>query len=256
MNVTSRLYHREYGQGSPLREPPLVLVHGAGGDLMHWPTNLRRLPGRRIYAIDLPGHGKSGGAPLPDIASYAEALREWAEVHALPRFVLAGHSMGGAIAIEYALRYGGGLAGLVLLSTGARLRVAPQLLSGILNDFDAAVALLARWMYGEGTDPNLLRLGARRLREVKPEALHADFAACDAFDRRTDVGRIEAPTLILCGDADVMTPMKNSEHLRDQIAGSHLVVIPGAGHMAALQQPQVVAARIEAFLAGIEGERS
>jgi pimeloyl-ACP methyl ester carboxylesterase len=251
MTSTPSLYHREHAHGSPLVEPPVVLVHGAGGDLMHWPTDLRRMPGRRIFALDLPGHGKSGGAPLPDIGSYADALCAWAEAHALPRFVLVGHSMGGAIAIEYALRRPGQLAGLVLLSTAARLRVAPQILTGILQDFDRTVELLVRWMYGEGADPNLLRLGARRLREVKPDVLHADFAACDAFDRRADVSRIEAPTLILCGDGDVMTPMKNSEHLRDQIPGSHLVVIPGAGHMAALQQPGVVAARIEAFLAGL-----
>lgn len=244
----THIYHREYAHGAALKGPPLVLVHGAGGDLMRWPSDLRRLPGRRVYALDLPGHGKSGGAPLPDIAAYADALHGWAEAHALPRFVLAGHSMGGAIAIEYALRHEGRLAGLILLSTGARLRVAPQLLSGILTDFDATVDLLVRWMYGEGADPNLLRLGARQLREVKPETLHADFAACDAFDRRADVGRIAVPTLILCGDADVMTPLKSSEFLRDQIGGSQLVVIPGAGHMAALQQPQAVAGWVETFL--------
>jgi pimeloyl-ACP methyl ester carboxylesterase len=215
---------------------------------MHWPAELRRLPGRRVYAVDLPGHGKTGGAPLPDMAAYAEALHAWADALGLSRFVLAGHSMGGAIALEYALRHGGRLAGLILLSTGARLRVSPTILAGIQADFGATVDLLVRSMYGEGADANLLRLGARRLREVKPEALHADFAACDAFDRRADVARIAVPTLILCGDNDVMTPLKSSEFLREQISGSQLVVIPGAGHMAALQQPQVVAGEVAAFL--------
>lgn len=242
------MHHREYSHGTPLKGPPLVLVHGAGGDLMHWPTDLRRLPGRRVYAVDLPGHGKTGGDPLPDIAAYADALHSWAETHALPPFVLMGHSMGGAIALEVALRHGGRLAGLILLSTGARLRVAPQLLAGIQTDFDATVDLLARWMVGEGADPNLLRLGARRLREVRPETLHADFAACDAFDRRADVARIDLPTLILCGAADVMTPLKSSQFLREQISGAQLVVIPDVGHMAALQQPQVVAREVEGFL--------
>jgi len=159
--------------------------------------------------------------------------------------------MGGAIAIEYALRHGGRLGGLILLSAGARLRVAPQLLSGLLTDFDATVDLLVRWMYGAGADPNLLRLGARRLREVRPETLHADFRACDAFDRRADVGRIDTPTLILCGDADVMTPLKGSEFLRAQISGAQLVVIPGGGHMVALQQPGVVAGQVAAWLARV-----
>jgi pimeloyl-ACP methyl ester carboxylesterase len=227
-----------------------VLVHGFGADLNAWMFNQPALAEtRRVVAIDLPGHGgsvKEVGAG--DAAFFATAASDAIAALAIDRFHLAGHSMGGAIAIEYALRHSGRLAGLALLSAGARLRVAPQILAGVASDFDATVELLVRWMYGEGADPNLLRLGARRLREVKPEALRADFVACDAFDRRADVARIETPTLILCGDADVMTPLKSSEYLRDQIRGSQLVVIPGAGHMAALQHPQAVAAHIGAFL--------
>jgi pimeloyl-ACP methyl ester carboxylesterase len=243
------LHYKEYSSGVSPSGPPLVLVHGAGGDLMQWPTDLRRLRGRRVYAVDLPGHGKTGGPALPDVPAYAAALNAWADELALPRFVAAGHSMGGAIAQELALRHPGRLAGLVLLSTGARLRVAPQILAGLLTDFDGTVDLLVKWMYGEGADPNLMRLGARRLREALPAVLHADFAACDVFDRRADVSRIDRPTLILCGDADVMTPLKSSQFLREQIAGSELIVIPGAGHMAALQQPRLVAEHIDAFIA-------
>jgi pimeloyl-ACP methyl ester carboxylesterase len=245
------MHYKEYAAGVSPSGPPLVLVHGAGGDLMHWPTDLRRLPGRRVYAIDLPGHGKTGGSVLPDIGAYAEAVNAWVAERGLPRFVLAGHSMGGAIALELALRHPARAAGLVLLSTGARLRVSPQILAGIQNDFGATVALLVKWMYGEAADPNLLRLGARRLREVQPEVLHADFAACDAFDRRADVSRITVPALVMCGDADVMTPLRSSEFLRDQIAGAELVVIPGAGHMAALQQPQLAAREVERFLGAL-----
>ena len=241
-------YHR--GTAQP-KNPPLVLVHGAGGNLMHWPGELRRLPGHAVFALDLPGHGKSGGAGRADVGAYAEVVRGFAEGLALAPFVLAGHSMGGAIAIEFVLRYPAWLAGLILVGTGAKLRVAPQVLTGILDDFPGTTELLAQWTHGEHVNPNLLRLYVRRLREVNPQVIHGDFAACDAFDRRADVGRITLPTLILCGDVDRMTPLKFSQYLHEQIASSQLIVVPGAGHMVMLEQPAAVAAAAAHFLTSL-----
>ncbi len=80
------------------------------------------------------------------------------------------------------------------------------------------------------------------------EVLRDDFRACDAFDRRSDVAAIAAPTLILCGDADRMTPAKYSQFLRDEIRNSQLVIVPDAGHMVMLEQPHAVTAAIDAFL--------
>ena len=159
--------------------------------------------------------------------------------------------MGGAIALEFALRYPVRLAGLILVGTGAKLRVAPEILTGILDDYAGSTELLAQWAYGEHVDPSLLRLYIRRLREVDPQVFHDDFVACDAFDRRADVRRIALPTLILCGDADRMTPVKFSQYLHEQIAGSQLVVVPGAGHMVMLEQPATVAEAVARFLTSL-----
>jgi pimeloyl-ACP methyl ester carboxylesterase len=243
-------YQIHYGAAQSAA-PPLVLAHGAGGNLMHWSGELRRLPGHTIYALDLPGHGKSGGAGRAEIGAYADVVRGFAEAFELVPFALAGHSMGGAIALEFALRYPARLAGLILIGTGAKLRVAPEVLTGIQDDFQGTTELLAQRAHGEHEDPNLLRLYVRRLREVDPQTLRADFLACDVFDRRAGVNRIALPTLILCGDADRMTPVKFSHYLHEQIAGSQFIVVPGAGHMVMLEQPTAVAEAVAYFLSNL-----
>ena len=250
--INGERLHYQLHHGTPRVDgPALVLVHGAGGNLMHWPGELRRLPGHTVYAFDLPGHGKSGGAGRTEVGAYAEVVRGIADMLGLAPFVLVGHSMGGAIALEFSLRDPARLAGLMLVGTGAKLRVAPEILTGILSDYAGTTELLAQWAHGEHVDPNLLRPYVRRLREVRPEIIHGDFAACDAFDRRADVSRIALPALILCGEADRMTPVKFSQFLHEQITGSQLVIVPGAGHMVMLEQPAAVAEAVAYFLTSL-----
>jgi len=231
---------------------PLVLIHGAGGNLMHWPGELRRLPDHTVYALDLPGHGGSAGRGRDEIVAYTEVVRAFVETLALPTCILVGHSMGGAIALEFGLFYPGRLAGLILIGTGARLRVAPQLLSGILNDFAATVDLMAVWAHGDHVDPNTPRLYVRRLRELDPQVTHGDFVACDRFNRTDDVARIAVPTLVICGTADRMTPVSYSSYLADQIRGAQLLILPGAGHMAMLERAPAVTDAIGRFVASLK----
>ncbi len=240
-------YYKHRGVPHP-QFPPVLLVHGAGGDLMHWPGSLRRLPSHDVYALDLPGHGRSGGRGCTDIGAYVEVVREFADQMGLPAFVIGGHSMGGAIALEFALRFETRLAGLILVGTGAKLQAAPQILNGILDDFPATAALLADWAHGEHVDGNLHRAYVRRLREVAPEVIYGDFLACDAFDRRDDLASISVPALILCGSADRMTPVSYSRFLAERMRDAQLQIIPGAGHMVMLEQPAIVADAVAGFL--------
>ena len=71
------------------------------------------------------------------------------------------------------------------------------------------------------------------------------------FDRRADVNRIALPALILCGEADRMTPVKFSQFLHEQITGSQLVIVPGVGHMVMLEQPAAVAEAVAYFLTSL-----
>ena len=229
-------------------KPPLLLIHGAGGSHLSWPPHLRRLPDLRVIAVDLPGHGRSGGPGCTSIAAYRDKLRDFVDALGLSRFILAGHSMGGAIALDYARLFPERVAGLGLIGTSARLRVAPAILDGIRTDFAATTAQMMGWMVGSAFPASARRLALQRLRESNPDVLHGDFAACDVFDLRTEVQGLPLPALIIVGEEDQMTPPKFSESLHASLPNSELHRLPNAGHMVQLEQPDVVTDLLARFV--------
>lgn len=231
--------------------PTLVLIHGAGGSHLHWPAELRRLPGATVYALDLPGHGRSDGPGCDTIAAYVTALVGFLDATGTERAVLAGHSMGGAISQMAALTHPGRVAGLVLVGTGARLRVAPAILDGILQDFDGAIDLVTRFAWAKEAPQELTRRGREMMAQTAPEVIHGDFVACDAFDVMQRLNEIDAPTLVITGTADLLTPHKYGAFLADHIPNARLVTVEAGGHMMALEQPVPVARAVAEFISAL-----
>jgi pimeloyl-ACP methyl ester carboxylesterase len=234
------------------RLPPLLLIHGAAGQYAVWPPPMRRLKGISTYAPDLPGHGRSTGKGRRSIAAYAADILALLDALDLERVVVAGHSMGGGIAQQLALDAPGRVAGLVLVATGARLRVAPQILDNVLNDFDSVVDLVTAYSFGPTASPDLKRLGRELMADAAPQVVHADFLACDAFDVRSRLAGIGAPTLVVGGTADRMTPAEFARFLADEIPGAELHLVEDGGHMVMSEFP----ARMARIVAGwLENKR-
>lgn len=243
-------YDEHRGGGPPKGHPPLVLLHGSGGNRLHWPPEIRRMDGEDVYALDLPGHGKSNSPPETSIDGYAQRLGAWMAANGIERAILVGHSMGGAIALRGALDMPETVVGLVLVGSGARLRVHPSILE-VTSDparFKEAVDQIHAWAFGPEVPARLVELARKRALETEPQVLHADFLACDAFDLMDRIGEVEAPCLAICGSEDRLTPPKYSRYLVDGMPNAEMALIEGAGHMVMLERPEQVASAIKVFL--------
>lgn len=247
MPFTAHVYYQAYNEG---KGAGVVLLHGAGGSHLSYPPSIRRLSSVQVYALDLPGHGKSGGEGERSISAYAGRVLAWMQATGLEAAVIAGHSMGGAIAQTLAIEAPGSVLGLVLIGTGARLRVNPQLLAEIAapETYQSALDKIIAWSFDSTSPPRLVELVAKRMAETRPEVLVGDFIACDAFDLTERIPEIECPTLVICGANDKMTPPRNAHFLASQISGADLEIIPQAGHMVMLEKPQAVANTLARFL--------
>lgn len=232
----------------PRDGPVLALVHGAGGSRLHWPSQLRRIPGATVYTLDLPGHGRSTGDGCQTIGCYAESLLGFLNAANVDRAVVVGHSMGGAIAQTVALRAPQRVSAVVLVGSGARLRVADAILEGIQDDFEEAIGLITRYAWSPDADSSLTTVGIEALRQTGPRVLLGDFLACDRFDVMANLAKITVPSLVITGTADKLTPVKYAYYLAEHIPFARLALIEGAGHMVMLEQPRQVADAVRGFL--------
>ena len=236
-------------RGSAAQAPHVIWVHGSGGSHQVWGYALRSLDSATSYAVDLPGHGRSGGTGRSSISNYAAFVIGFMEALGLSKAVIGGHSMGGAIAQQMALDYPQHISGLFLVGTGARLRILPAILEGTLSSFEQTVELICGYAYSLRAPRELVRQGQSQMLQLSPQTVHGDLLACNAFDVMDRLGEIHCPTLIICGTDDALTPVKYSSFLAERIEGARLGIVAGAGHMVMLENPDRVAQAISAALA-------
>jgi pimeloyl-ACP methyl ester carboxylesterase len=228
---------------------PVLFIHGAGGTQFAWGFQKSYFEKRYDpIVLDLPGHGGSGGSGEERIEGYAKHVLSFMKALGLTGTILVGHSMGGAIVQNLALAHPEGIKGIVLVGTGVRLKVLPDILKGIRQNFEETIRKITRFAYSGKAAPDLVEKGIENLLRCPPEVLYGDFLACDRFDLSSEVERIDLPTLALCGNDDQMTPVKYSEFLHNRIRKSSLVILPEAGHMAMMEAPGAFNEKVSEFI--------
>jgi pimeloyl-ACP methyl ester carboxylesterase len=237
--------------------PPLVLVHGWPLDRGIWAPQLGAFAGeRRVLAPDLVGAGDSSPVGRATIAAHADDLLAWLDRLEIHQAALVGLSMGGYVALDFAHRYPERLAALVLADTRAeadtsdqrdgRIRMAEQVAQ-------AGVAallplLLPRLLSPTASADARASLSAIILRQPAAGVIAGLHAMAERPDASPWLSAIAVPTLVLVGAADAVTPPEAAAALAQGIPGARRVVIPGAGHLANLEEPGAVNAALRAFL--------
>ncbi|MBI5015772.1 MAG: alpha/beta hydrolase [Deltaproteobacteria bacterium] len=230
----------------------LALVHGAGGNHTLWGAVVASLRKRGVpaVALDLPGHGTRPGPAAASVAELADATEALLAEAGATRYAVAGHSLGGAIALTLAVRGPPGLTGVGAVSTGARLPVDPRILRGARDAFACTVDNLAKFLFARGTAQETIQQAAAMMAAAGPEALFADFSACAAYGLSVEeLARVRLPAEVVCGEVDVLTPLPLSEELAAALPLARLTRLPGVGHLPLIEAPEAVAKVLESLWA-------
>ncbi len=227
----------------------ILMVHGAACTHEVWLNQYNYLKkSHRVILIDLPGHNSSEGDGFDSIDKYVEAIHLKVKEINLTEFVLCGHSMGGAITQSFVLKYPEMLKGIILTSTGARLRVTHQVFEAIKSDFNAFIEMSIAFSIADEAGDEVRMRFREIIKKCRPEVAMNDFRACDNFDVMEKIKNIKLPVLIICGENDLLTPVKYSKYLKENIPDSQLEILKSTGHMVMLERPDDVSVLINNFL--------
>jgi len=236
--------------------PAAVFLHGAGFDHSTWALHSRWFAhhGYAVLAPDLPGHGRSTGKPLPTIADMADWTAGLLNAARAQKAMLIGHSMGSLIALEAAARHPDRVSGLSLIGTAATMTVGPDLLKAAEGNDRAAIDMVSIWGLGFSAElggslaPGLwMHQGAQRvLQRCAAGVLYNDLNACNAYQNAlAAAAQVKVPATVILGERDMMTPARAGKALAAAIPNARTIVLPRAGHMMMVEQPDELLAALQ-----------
>ncbi len=246
-------------------KPTAVFIHGAQNDHSVWALQTRYFAhhGFSVLAVDLPGHGRSKGAPLSSVEAMADWLNSLLDMAGVSKALLIGHSMGSLIALEAASRVPARVAGVALVGTAYPMKVSNMLLDTSRDHEALAIDMVNIWSHsGIAQKPSApgpgfyVQGGSRRLMQRisqgnPAKVFYTDFSACNAYAHGEEAAAaLLCPVMFLLGRKDMMTPAKAAAPLIAKLPRASVVVVEACGHDLMAEQPDQVLDQLMGFAKG------
>ena len=272
------------GVSSGSSTPTIVLIHGAGGQEIDWPRAWRSanaqansmgltpsnqgviklfnagLGDYSIYAVDLPGHGKSDGKSKSSIDEYSIDIIDFLDAMKLENVCLVGHSMGAAIALNASLSQHWRIRSIAAIGGASKMIVNDNILEGLQNTFEATVDNIVKysWHKQTGAIADSVQMAKyfrekakQRILNAGSRTVHGDFLACSRFDLDERLGEILVPVLVIASDCDRMVPLHVSQKMAEKLPNAQFVTLEGCGHFQHIEQTSRVATELSNFLSSV-----
>jgi pimeloyl-ACP methyl ester carboxylesterase len=231
--------------------PSVVFIHGTGQDHTIWvlPTRYFARHQRNVLAIDLPGHGRSGGKPLASIEAMADWIVKVLDATGINSAAMVGHSMGSLVAISLAAKYADRVRAIALIGTTVPMPVSEALLNSAKANSPDAIDMLTLWGHGSSAHlggsatPGMWMLGGgkRLMERAAPGVIYTDLNACNQYKQGLeDAGSITCQALLILGQSDLMTPPRKARALTEALTDSRTVVLEKSGHAMLSERPEQV----------------
>jgi pimeloyl-ACP methyl ester carboxylesterase len=228
----------------------LLFIHGAGGNKKALRALAMQFSDYKCILIDLPGHYMSGGKSLKSIDEYADAIKAFlqSEKKVLgDNITCIGHSMGGFITLELALKKVPEIKRIVILNSGAYIAIDSKFMKKVKNGIIDKLYLFK--CSGSFFHPRTYKFFLLNFSEMfkSQKVMCKDFLVVQTFDRRADIKNITLPTLIATGQRERLALPEASEFMHSEIKGSKLLIMKGVSHLMPLIIPEKLAVEMKKF---------
>ena len=253
MPFCADLFYRNYHAEPEGFVFPVILLHGAGGSIMGWPSNIRRLPGQRVFALDLPGHGHSLPPACRSMHTLVRKLHRFVTDMGFYHVILVGYSLGGALALSYASAHPEQMTGLITISCGDQFEMPEDLVGKLRKPADTrkSLEIFNRAAFHPAFPQAERRAILAPMTKMAPEVLLADFSIGAEFCFNSQSPMLKFPSLFIGGKNDLISPPASLLRASRYFEKSSVSIIDKAGHMLVYEKNEELRDRVSKFLARV-----